>query len=380
MGRHATHSLRAIRPPDNGALERFELLYRRYFRRLACDLGRRCPNRAAAEDLAQETLIRAFVKLEHFDPSQPLWPWIRAISRRILADHGPRLTREIPTGPSDRAEVSPELAAVEDRAVLSTALARLNRRHRLALGLRYLEDREPRDAAAFLGVSTGAFNQLLLRARERLREEYRRLTDGAPALAGLGWLRTRWRGPIQRFRRRAAELSSFPFSEHLPKAAGTLALLLVFGLSAPLGVRSPPARADSGPAASDPGLEQLPSRLRMNGAERGAPSRVAAPDQGTDPSPPGPDPVGSDPGPDPGGGDPGPDPVESDSSPDPGGGDPGVPGPIDPEPPVKITPLPDPEPVTIDPEAPVKVGPVPLPVKVTPLPDPEPVTLDPESL
>ena len=227
---------------------RFQELYQRCFARLVRELRRQVPSRAIAEDLAQETLLRAYVKLYLYDPNRPLWPWVRAISRRILADHAAALGREIPSVPRET-ETHDDLRSVEDRAVLSAALERLAPRHRAALGLRYVEDREAGEAATHLGVSLPAFNQLLFRARIRLREEYRRLTDGVPAAAAL---RAAWRRALRRAHRALAGTATSRVSDPLAKAAGVaLGLALALAPVTPVGdapAHAHPAPADAGPA------------------------------------------------------------------------------------------------------------------------------------
>jgi RNA polymerase sigma factor (sigma-70 family) len=39
-----------------------------------------------AEDLAQDTFVRAFVHFERFDPERPVLPWLIAIARRLCLD------------------------------------------------------------------------------------------------------------------------------------------------------------------------------------------------------------------------------------------------------------------------------------------------------
>ena len=39
-----------------------------------------------AEDLVQDTFVRAFVHFERFDPARPVLPWLIAIARRLCLD------------------------------------------------------------------------------------------------------------------------------------------------------------------------------------------------------------------------------------------------------------------------------------------------------
>ena len=56
---------------ETGAME---ILYRRYFPRLVRLARRRLRDDAAAEDVAQDTILRALHHLERFDRSRPMWP------------------------------------------------------------------------------------------------------------------------------------------------------------------------------------------------------------------------------------------------------------------------------------------------------------------
>ncbi|MGH2685723.1 MAG: RNA polymerase sigma factor, partial [Actinomycetota bacterium] len=65
---------------DEGHVGSFEILYRRYFPRLVRLLAARLRDRDAAEDLAQETLVRALTHFDRFDASRPIWPWLKTIA------------------------------------------------------------------------------------------------------------------------------------------------------------------------------------------------------------------------------------------------------------------------------------------------------------
>src|ERR1700741_2176267 len=62
---------------------------------------------ADAEDLAQDTFVRAFVHFERFDPERPVLPWLIAIARRLCLDllrrrEGMASVETLPvTGPSE---------------------------------------------------------------------------------------------------------------------------------------------------------------------------------------------------------------------------------------------------------------------------------------
>src|SRR5207249_12113566 len=66
---------------------------------------------ADAEDLAQDTFVRAFVHFERFDPERPVLPWLIAIARRLCLDllRRRKMTARIQEMPvSDQLAPSPE--------------------------------------------------------------------------------------------------------------------------------------------------------------------------------------------------------------------------------------------------------------------------------
>jgi RNA polymerase sigma-70 factor, ECF subfamily len=219
----------------------FEVLYRRFFPRLV----RHCARVGAkgdAEDLAHETLLRARSVLPTFDTNRPMWPWLKSIATRATIDRGRRAAREIPVAFfAEAAVIEPGAGDVEERALLIEAMRNLTPAHATALRLRYVEDWSSAQAAAFLGLTTSAFKQLLYRARRRLLAEYRRLSGPLAAiLLPLRRIRDWLDARLSRFRRgaeRAAPYSAAAADGGL--LAGLLALALVGGGASP----APPERA-----------------------------------------------------------------------------------------------------------------------------------------
>lgn len=132
---------------------------------------------STADDLAQETFVRAFVHFDRFDPERPLLPWLLAIARRLCLDV---LRREklMPTvgeiaatidpapGPERRASVNEEMARLEE------ALADLDEGPREAIFLFHLEGMSYRDIAAALEVPIGTVMTWLHRGRARIKQAF----------------------------------------------------------------------------------------------------------------------------------------------------------------------------------------------------------------
>ena len=130
-------------------------------------------DRHAAEDLVQETLVRA---AQHWNRVEPATA--DAYVRRILYTRSVdawRWRRHQPD-PVDRAEhdvvasqVGAGADAVDTRLTLAEALARLTPRQRAVLVARFYEDRTEVDAARVLGCSVSTVKSQTRHALERLR-------------------------------------------------------------------------------------------------------------------------------------------------------------------------------------------------------------------
>jgi RNA polymerase sigma-70 factor (ECF subfamily) len=151
----------------------FEALVLR-FQRPVVGLCWRMVRGSAAEDLAQETFVRAFVHFERFDPERPLLPWLLAIARRLCLD---LLRRERlgPTAAEVPAIVDPapdperQAAVNETLSRLEAALSGLDEGPREAIVLFHLEGLSYRDIAAALEVPMGTVMTWLHRGRARIK-------------------------------------------------------------------------------------------------------------------------------------------------------------------------------------------------------------------
>jgi RNA polymerase sigma-70 factor (ECF subfamily) len=134
-----------------------------------------------AEDVAQETFIRAFKALDRFDASRPMRPWLLRIAanlarnqRRSIGRHLAALQRfvraEPPTGGSAaniRAET--EDLRKEEAQELWQAIRRLDRTDQEIIYLRYFLELSSAETAEALDIAPGTVKSRLHRALSRLR-------------------------------------------------------------------------------------------------------------------------------------------------------------------------------------------------------------------
>jgi len=151
----------------------FDALAARYLLRLRRAALRVLGDPAAAEDVAQDALLRAWTRAGSYDPRQAaVSTWLHRIAVNAAID---RLRAVRPTGamPEDLADPSPAADAAlilrEREGLLARAIATLPDRQREAIALTYGEGWSGQDAAQALSVSTRALEGLLHRGRKVLR-------------------------------------------------------------------------------------------------------------------------------------------------------------------------------------------------------------------
>jgi RNA polymerase sigma-70 factor (ECF subfamily) len=129
-----------------------------------------------AEDLAQETFVRAFVHRERFDPERPLKPWLLTIARNLCLDRlRSRERRQRPEPDmSVFADSGPDAERIvsnrEQLDLLARGLEQLPDGQREAVALFHLEGLSYRELSEVLGVPIGTVMTWLHRGRRRLRD------------------------------------------------------------------------------------------------------------------------------------------------------------------------------------------------------------------
>ncbi|MCW5757061.1 MAG: RNA polymerase sigma factor [Phycisphaeraceae bacterium] len=164
-----------------GSIAAYNVLITRYQDRVYRFLLRRTGSSAEAEDVAQETFLRAWQKLHTYESQRPLAPWLLTIAARLAASAARRRTRmrvvpESSLGYVDAA--APETldnpdAPFDRRRIWQIAETVLNREQLTAVWLRYVEGLSPAQIARVMDKSGVAVRVMLLRARNVLGEAIR---------------------------------------------------------------------------------------------------------------------------------------------------------------------------------------------------------------
>ena len=163
-------------------------LVRRYERPIFSLVYRMVRNRELAEDLAQETFIKALNALESYRPEYKFSSWLFKIANNAAIDHlrkreldtlslegsphadTPQLVEATALQIGEKAETA--LEAVEHKELggeIERAIARLRPEYRTCILLRHVEGRAYEEIAEILNLPLGTVKTYIHRARNELR-------------------------------------------------------------------------------------------------------------------------------------------------------------------------------------------------------------------
>jgi len=267
-----------------GDAEAFAELYSCYFARLRRYCARRVHNLDVAEEIAQETFVRALGAFPAFRGERRVYPWLTVIAGNLCADHHRRLRITEPVADVDLGTVDGADEPIlyrESLDLLDAALDRVKPRHREVLLLREAEGLSYADIGARLGAPRSTIETLLHRARLALRREAQAVAGRdrlvtVPIVGALLSAFSRWR------QRLTLALADRP---HLAEA-GTVAAAPLAGAVAALSLALGVGAAPSEPAVrvvaeSEPGVGS-PAPSTVVAPEAVAPViAVPAPPEGT---------------------------------------------------------------------------------------------------
>jgi RNA polymerase sigma-70 factor (ECF subfamily) len=131
--------------------------------------------RGEAEDLAQETFMRAYDRLDTFNLDREFGPWIRRIAANLCLNY---LQTRKATAPfdeerdaDDRQGPERQVEGHERSAQVRAALASLPPHYRLVVELRHYQELSYEEIAAELSIPLSDVKSHLFRARKLLAEK-----------------------------------------------------------------------------------------------------------------------------------------------------------------------------------------------------------------
>ena len=157
---------------NEGAFEKVVRLYSRGLYVIAYAI---LQNQAEAEDVVQESFVKAHQQRDRLRSVEKFVPWLQTVARNGARDRlrrrKPQAAEEIFHTLEDHAAERPgsRLERDEDFSRLREAMAALPENHRTALALLYLEGCDYRTIEKRMGLSNGAVRGILGRALGTLR-------------------------------------------------------------------------------------------------------------------------------------------------------------------------------------------------------------------
>jgi RNA polymerase sigma-70 factor (ECF subfamily) len=179
--------VRAAQAGDSRAFGEIVRRYQRAIYRVAYGFTR-VP--ADADDLAQETFVRAYQAIGRFRVGEPLYPWLARITSNLalsLLRHRKRrpetaLEPLVEAGQQWGVEDDPaeQVEDRERRGQLEKAFAELKPEHQSVLVLRAVQDLSYEEIARTLSVPVGTVMSRLSRARTELKNRLAARTGESP--------------------------------------------------------------------------------------------------------------------------------------------------------------------------------------------------------
>jgi RNA polymerase sigma-70 factor (ECF subfamily) len=168
-----THSFSDQLPGDVDAAIR--QLYSQHAGALRSYVERFCPDRASADDIVQETFIRAWRHLPQLSAdARPVRPWLFRVARNLLIDAS-RAARARPVTvqaqSAEDARTDPGLDQVLNRQLVVAALQHLSPAHRTVLVETFYHGGTMTTVARQLGIPDGTARSRLHYALHALRQE-----------------------------------------------------------------------------------------------------------------------------------------------------------------------------------------------------------------
>lgn len=193
-----------------GDCDAFALLVREHSSAILRLALRLLPSRESAEDVAQETFLRAYSSLARYNPRYPFRPWLYRIASNLCIDALRRRGAEPPSMPMDEAAEESvlergaaaaggvgswtpcvgdpvlEFERAEVTAAVRAAVRSLAPEYRLLVVMAHFEGMKNDEIAQATGLSLSVVKNRLYRARRMLRRKLSGLVEAGGSTAECG--------------------------------------------------------------------------------------------------------------------------------------------------------------------------------------------------
>lgn len=171
-----------IAAAQRGDLSAFEKIVNLYRKRIYAVVYRMTSRHDVAEDLGQEAFVRFWKNLARFEPTMPIFPFLRKIAVNLTINFFASRSRQAQSAEPELLEVGQQLsrrgdedpvenlALTETRAALAAAIAELAPERKMVLTLRVVEGMSYEAIAETMDCSIGTVMSRLFRARSEIKE------------------------------------------------------------------------------------------------------------------------------------------------------------------------------------------------------------------
>lgn len=172
---------------QKGDKQHFKILYQRYYQTIVNFLYQKIRDPEMAEELAQETFLKAYKGIDGFKGKSSFKNWLYTIARNKFVDYLRKKQRKPRPAPidelskneiidiSDGGIISPETNFLnkEQLGVVNKLIDKLNEEEKTAISL-VSERFSYKEISKILGSSTGRVGSLISEARKKLAKELKR--------------------------------------------------------------------------------------------------------------------------------------------------------------------------------------------------------------
>lgn len=158
----------------------YAVLFERYRVQLYAATLQKCGNEQDSEDIIQETYVKAYFNLSHYNPDYTFGQWVYTIARNLFIDftrHKKTIGSTISIDSQGIYDINPASDSLnpEERIIsrqngsqLNSLMQELPPHYRVIIELRFIGDYSYEEIAARLEMPIGTVKTRIHRARERL--------------------------------------------------------------------------------------------------------------------------------------------------------------------------------------------------------------------
>ncbi|MDO1449140.1 RNA polymerase sigma factor [Rhodocytophaga aerolata] len=158
------------------SVEEYNLAVKEYTRRIFRFLYKSLRDEEAVNDLVQDCYLKLWQNKDSVDP-QKVKAWLFSVAYRAMLNYVKAHTRKVPWQEDSHAPAVFQKNEFDTRAILEKALNELPALQKSILLLRDLEGYEYKEIGEILGISEAQVKVYLFRARQKVKNYIKELTN-----------------------------------------------------------------------------------------------------------------------------------------------------------------------------------------------------------